>query len=85
MLDIRTPIGLMFILIGILIGAYGLMTGPQIYAISLGYNVNLIWGLVMLVLGGAMFVSEKFTHDTPGTDTDIPGVKWPPKDDEQPQ
>jgi hypothetical protein len=46
--------------------------------------VNLIWGLVMLVLGGVMFLSEKFKHDTPGTDTDIPGVKWPPKDEEQP-
>ena len=84
MLDIRTPIGLMFILIGILVGAYGLMTGPQIYAISLGYNVNLIWGLVMLVVGGALFMSEKVKADTPGTDTDTPGVKWPPKDEQQP-
>ncbi|MFN3431605.1 MAG: hypothetical protein ACK46X_16835 [Candidatus Sericytochromatia bacterium] len=84
MLDIRTPIGLMFIIIGILIGAYGLMTDARTYQISLGHNINLIWGLVMLVVGGALFMSEKVKADTPGTDTDTPGVKWPPKDEQQP-
>ena len=79
MLDIRTPIGLMFILIGILIGAYGLMADKAIYTASLGHNINLLWGLVMLVVGGALFVSEKLSADTPDTNVETPGVKWPPE------
>lgn len=82
MLDIRTPIGLMFILIGILLGAYGLMADAAIYKASLGHNLNVIWGLVMLVVGGVMLASQRLKADTAGTDYDTPGVKWPPGDDE---
>ena len=54
-LDIRTPIGLMFALIGALLVAYGLGTaGSAMYARSLGLNVNLVWGAVLLVFGGTM-------------------------------
>lgn len=80
MLDIRTPIGLMFILIGILVGAYGLMADKAIYSVSLGHNINLIWGLVMLVVGGILFVSEKFSAPTAEEPNDMPGQKWPPQD-----
>lgn len=54
MLDIRTPIGLMFLVLGILIGAYGLLTPPELYRISLGLNVNLFWGGCMAVFGVLM-------------------------------
>jgi hypothetical protein len=50
-LDIRLPIGLMFTLLGVLIGGYGLFSDRAIYARSLGVNVNLIWGIVLLVFG----------------------------------
>jgi hypothetical protein len=55
-LDIRWPIGLMFSLIGALLVIYGLMTGSnaEIYQRSLGLNVNLYWGLLLLVFGGWM-------------------------------
>jgi hypothetical protein len=55
-LDIRWPIGLMFSLIGILLTIYGLVTGSgsEIYQRSLGLNVNLYWGLLLLVFGGWM-------------------------------
>jgi len=54
-LDIRTPIGLMFAIIGALLVAYGLGTaGSVMYARSLGLNVNLVWGAVLLVFGGTM-------------------------------
>ena len=55
-LDIRWPIGLMFSLIGILLVGYGLITGSgsEIYQRSLGLNINLYWGLVLLVFGGWM-------------------------------
>jgi protein-S-isoprenylcysteine O-methyltransferase Ste14 len=55
-LDIRWPIGLMFSLIGVLLVISGLMTDSdaEVYKRSLGINVNLYWGLVLLVFGGAM-------------------------------
>ena len=55
-LDLRWPIGLMFSLIGALLVVYGLMTNSsqEIYARSLGLNINLYWGILLLVFGGAM-------------------------------
>ena len=54
-LDIRTPIGLMFGIFGLLLTGYGLMTrGSEIYQRSLGYNINLEWGIVLLVFGAVM-------------------------------
>jgi hypothetical protein len=55
-LDIRWPIGLMFSLIGAMMALFGLVTGAdaELYKCSLGMNVNLYWGLVLLVFGGAM-------------------------------
>ncbi len=57
-LDIRWPIGLMFTLIGVLLTFQGIITNskPEIYKQSLGYNVNLWWGLVLLVFGIFMLV-----------------------------
>ncbi|MDP2958904.1 MAG: hypothetical protein Q8N53_20945 [Longimicrobiales bacterium] len=54
-LDIRMPIGLMFSIFGVLLVGYGLMTGgSDIYQRSLGLNINLGWGAVLLVFGGVM-------------------------------
>ena len=50
-LDIRLPIGLMFTIFGAILMAYGLMSDPAVYARSLGINMNLNWGAVMLVTG----------------------------------
>jgi putative Mn2+ efflux pump MntP len=52
-LDIRTPAGLLFGLIGAILVVYGLISGP-IYEKSLGINVNLWWGLLLVVFGVAM-------------------------------
>jgi hypothetical protein len=56
-LDIRLPIGLMFSLIGLLLTGYGLTTPAALYKCSLGINVNLWWGLVLIVFGGWMLFS----------------------------
>jgi hypothetical protein len=54
-LDIRYPIGLLFLAVGIVLAGYGLVSGPEIYAThSLGMNVNLWWGGVMIVFGAVM-------------------------------
>lgn len=55
-LDLRLPIGLMFGAFGILLTLFGLGSDRSIYQRSLGINVNLWWGLVLLVFGVAMLV-----------------------------
>jgi hypothetical protein len=54
-LDIRYPIGLMFGTIGLVMVVYGLLTGGDpMYQRSLGLNVNVWWGAVLLLFGGLM-------------------------------
>ena len=55
-LDIRLPIGMMFSLLGALLSIYGVATGSDsdMYKSSLDLNVNLWWGLVLLVFGAVM-------------------------------
>ena len=56
-LDIRIPLGLMFLVTGGLMAVYGLFTrGSAIYGKSLNINVNLIWGSLMLVFGLVMYI-----------------------------
>jgi hypothetical protein len=55
-LDIRLPIGLMFTLFGLLLILYGFISDKQIYRRSLGINVNLWWGVVLLIFGVVMLV-----------------------------
>ncbi|HEV7588950.1 MAG TPA: hypothetical protein VGO40_12610 [Longimicrobium sp.] len=50
-LDIRLPIGGLFTLLGLLLTGYGLFADAPDYRRSLGHNLNLWWGLVVLVFG----------------------------------
>ena len=60
-LDIRWPIGLMFSLIGAMLVVYGAVTGSdaELYKRSLGMNINLVWGVILLIFGVLMLVSAK--------------------------
>ena len=54
-LDVRLPIGLMFSLCGLLLALFGLFADPTIFTThSLGINVDLWWGVVLLAFGGTM-------------------------------
>ena len=53
-LDVRFPIGGMFSIVGAILVIYGLVSDPAIYEKSLGINVNLWWGIVLLVFGLVM-------------------------------
>lgn len=53
-LDIRVPIGSLFAILGALLAGYGLCSNPAIYRRSLGIDIDLWWGLVLLVFGLAM-------------------------------
>jgi len=55
-LDIRLPIGLLFSVIGALLGVYGVLSNKAIYQRSLDFNINLAWGLVLLIFGVTMLV-----------------------------
>jgi uncharacterized membrane protein len=57
-LDIRWPIGLLFSLVGALLVLYGFatMSDTEIYRRSLDINVNLRWGLVLLIFGASMLM-----------------------------
>jgi hypothetical protein len=60
-LDIRIPLGLIFLIIGGILAVFGFFThgDPTIYERSLGINVNLGWGGVMFVFGAIMFFVGK--------------------------
>jgi hypothetical protein len=53
-LDIRWPMGLLFLLLGAILAGYGVVSDPAIYVRSLGLNVNLWWGAVLFLSGAAM-------------------------------
>ena len=53
-LDIRIPIGLLFTALAVILIVFGFASDPAIYARSLGINVNIAWGSVMLLFGAAM-------------------------------
>jgi hypothetical protein len=55
-MDIRIPIGLLFAILGFILVAFGLFTinDTELYARSLGKNINLWTGLAMMVFGGFM-------------------------------
>jgi multisubunit Na+/H+ antiporter MnhG subunit len=67
-LDIRIPLGLIFLIIGGLMSLYGLITRntAAIYERSMGINLNLTWGLIMFVFGLIMFLigrRQKWQND----------------------
>jgi hypothetical protein len=45
--DVRTPIGLLFLIMGGLVAGYGLIAQP----IRAGINIDLVWGLAMAAFG----------------------------------
>lgn len=56
-LDLRKPIGIFFLILGVILAVHGLMTnGDEMYAKSLGININLIWGGVLVVFGALMLI-----------------------------
>jgi hypothetical protein len=63
-LDIRLPLGMIFLILGAIMVAYGFYTrGSAIYASAGGLNINLIWGSVMLLFGLVMFIASRRSKD----------------------
>jgi hypothetical protein len=49
--DLRLPIGIMFSVFGLILTVFGAVSDKAIYERSLGMNINLGWGIVLLVFG----------------------------------
>ena len=58
-LDIRWPMGLLLLLLGGILVVYGLLSDPAVYQRTRGLNVNLWWGLALVVVGGLMVLLAK--------------------------
>ena len=57
-LDLRYPIGGLFVVLGAILAVFGAVTRADtaMYVPSGGVNINLWWGLVMLVFGALMLL-----------------------------
>jgi len=65
-LDIRLPIGMLFTIFGIMLIAFGVFSNPALYVQSLGINVNLNWGVILLIFGAIMlFLGARAMFFTP--------------------
>ena len=53
-LDLRYPMGLLFSIFGAILTVYGIVSDKTIYVKSLGMDVNLWWGLILLGFGLGM-------------------------------
>ena len=62
-LDLKIPLGGLLSFYGVALVIYGLLSGKEVYTRSLGINVNLIWGVIILAVGLALlltvFVSKR--------------------------
>jgi hypothetical protein len=60
-LDLRWPVGVLFTALGLILAGYGLATAgnPEHYARAVSVNINLWWGLVMLVFGLILLLSAR--------------------------
>ena len=60
-LDIRLPMGLLFLLLGIILVGYGFISADSnIYVEhSLGQNVNKLWGAIFALFGVVMLWLSK--------------------------
>jgi ABC-type branched-subunit amino acid transport system permease subunit len=66
-LDIRAPIGGLFTLLGVMLAGYGLVAGSRTTSdVAPVTNVNLWWGLVMVVFGVVMLVLSRRAMSRPG-------------------
>ena len=55
-IDIRLPLGALFSLLGLILIVYGAVSDPTRYQQSLGININVNWGIVLLIFGLLMLL-----------------------------
>ena len=60
-LDVRTPTGILFLIVGVLLAGFGVTGDSEMYQRSLGINVNLYWGVAMTLFGAAMLAWQRLS------------------------
>jgi hypothetical protein len=65
-LDLKLPIGWLLSAYGVLLTVYGLLTKKEMYAISLGLNLNLAWGILMILVGGGFLLAAFLKRNRKG-------------------
>jgi hypothetical protein len=65
-LDLKLPIGWLLSAYGVLLGVYGLITKKEMYEKSLGFNLNLVWGILMFIIGGGFLLTAFLKKGTKG-------------------
>lgn len=68
-LDLKKPIGWLFTYNGFILVLYGLLTGKDFYTKSLGININLFWGTVILIFGLAFLLLSYIRRKTEDNNT----------------
>ena len=59
-LDIRVPMGWLFLSLGLILIVYGVASDSEMYVRhSLGQNINLRWGSVFVLFGGVALALAK--------------------------
>ena len=60
-LDVRKPLGLLFLVLGVILTVYGLIADHAIYdKHSLGQNINLTWGIIFIVFAAiVLFLARR--------------------------
>lgn len=61
-LDLKIPLGCLLTFYGILLTIYGIFTDHNMYNKSLNIDVNLIWGIVMLIIGVILLIGAYKTR-----------------------
>lgn len=56
MIDLRLPIGLFFLCVGLIMTGFGLLSPHNIPNISQQINVDLYWGVILLLFGALMTI-----------------------------
>jgi membrane-bound ClpP family serine protease len=56
-LDLKVPLGGLLSFYGAVLVIFGLFSKKEIYTRSLGFNVNLFWGIFILVVGLALLLT----------------------------
>jgi hypothetical protein len=74
-MDVRAPMGAMFTVLGIALTGFGVFYARE--SLSLGINVNLWWGLIILGFGVVMLLLAWNAGRSAAGRTD---VKAPPRD-----
>ena len=50
-LDLRKPLGVLFLILGVLLAVYGIAVPSAHAQVDAGFNVDLSWGAVMSIFG----------------------------------